>query len=470
MAVAVVRDGRVVFAKGYGVQKAGGSDPVTTDTVFQIGSVSKSFTAALAAMEVDSGRMNWNDPVIHYVPDFRMKDPWVTREYTITDSMAQRSGLAGYWGSDLPGFGYNRSEMIHALRYAEPVSGFRSAYAYQSLPFLVTAAAIENTSGRSWEENVQTRIFLPLHMTGASTGYPAFLAMPDRATLHRPGTLPNRTIGPVAIEPDGPFNERTTSIGPAGGINANVKDLATWTIFQMGNGSFEGEQLVSPEGMAYLHTPRTPIGDVMTKNKAYYCQAWRYQEVDGAPSYYYHTGVTLGNNAMVLFVPDGNFGIVVLANAVGTDLPEYLARSFYLRYYGMENSDYGKEIDAGHRKMLEMIRDASPAKKPVRPTNAAPPLAYENYTGIYHDDLYGTATVAGQDGNLTLLLGKKPITLFLSPWNGNTFSAACPQYSPEYDGRVVFGTGPDGTIRQLTTTLFIEQEYHRNATFVRAGG
>ena len=149
MAVAVVKDGKIVFAKGYGVKKAGGSDPVTADTVFQIGSTSKAFTTALVAMEVDSGRMKWNDPVIDYVPDFQMKDPWVTKEFTITDSLAQRSGLPDHWGTELGGLGYSRTEMIHALRYVEPATSFRTTYMYQNAPFLVAAAAIENTSGKS---------------------------------------------------------------------------------------------------------------------------------------------------------------------------------------------------------------------------------------------------------------------------------------------------------------------------------
>src|SRR5208337_4075081 len=108
----------IIFAKGYGMKTAGGTDPVTPDTVFQIGSTPKAITAAHVAMEPHSGRMNWNDPVIRYVPDFQMSDPWVTKEFTITDTMAQRSGLGDHWGMDLATVGYNRSEMIHALRYA----------------------------------------------------------------------------------------------------------------------------------------------------------------------------------------------------------------------------------------------------------------------------------------------------------------------------------------------------------------
>ncbi len=463
MAVAIVKGGKIIFAKGYGVKTAGGTDPVTPDTVFQIGSTSKAFTAALAAMEVDSGRMNWNDPVVRYVPDFRMDDPWVTQEFTITDSLAQRSGLADHWGMDLATVGYNRSEMIHALRYAVPVSSFRSQFMYQNVPFVVTGAAIENTSGKSWEEDLQSRIFTPLDMTSASTSYAAFRSSPDHVSLHTVGVLPGNTTGPIVTDPGWELNNFAYEFGPAGGINADVKDMATWTIFQLGNGTFEGREIISPENMAYMHTPRTPAANVMTFPKMYYCQGWFYEEMNGSPPFYWHNGETLGNHAMILFVPSENMGIVVLANEAGPSLPDALALSFYQQYFGIDTTD----ITALSLKQFQETNAALLAPKPVRPADAAPPLPLTRYTGSYTDDLYGKATVAEKDGNLTLTFGKNPQTLFLSPWDGNTFAASCPQWGPDYDGRVVFGTGPDGTVRQLTTTLFLEQGYNRNATFVR---
>jgi CubicO group peptidase (beta-lactamase class C family) len=461
MAVAIVKDGRIIFAKGYGVKTAGGSDPVTADTVFQIGSTSKAFTAALAAMEVDSGRMNWSDPVIRYVPDFQMKDPWVTKEYTITDSLAQRSGLEGYWGTDLPMFGYTRSDMIHALRFAEPVSSFRSEFKYQNLLFVVTAAAIEKTSGKSWEDNMQTRIFTPLHMTSASSSYAAFRSAPDHTSVHTVGVLPGNTTGPVPTDPDWQFNDFAYVWGPAGGINANVKDMATWAIFNLGNGSFEGKQLISPKNMAYLHSPRTPVADVMTDSKMYYCQGWMYEEMAGSPSMVWHNGETAGNHAMVLFVPGKNIGIVVLTNEPEASLPEALARTFYNRYFGRENPD----VSAKFLKTYQESSAALLAPRPVRPANATQPLALTSYTGPYVNDIYGTATVAEGNGNLSLSFGKRPVTYYLSPWDGNTFAATCPQWGPSFDGWVVFSTGPDSSVRYLTLTLLYPD--NKTATFDR---
>ena len=449
MAIAIVKDGKIIFAKGYGVKTAGGSDPVTPDTVFEIGSTSKAFTATLAAMEVDSGRMNWSDPVIRYVPDFQMNDPRVTKEYTITDSFAQNSGLEGYWGTDLPMIGYTRSDMIHALRYAEPVSSFRSVFAYQNLPFLVTAAAIEKTSQKSWEENIRTRIFAPLTMTSATTGYDAFRAAPNHVSLHTTGVLPGNKTGPVVTDPDSAFNDFTDSMGPAGGINANVKDMATWTIFNLGNGSYAGKQLISPESMAHLHSPKTPVGDAMTASKMYYAQGWMYQEVAGSPSIVWHNGETAGNHAMVLFVPDKDIGIVVLANVADASLPDALALEFYDQYFGRESPDVSaKYLTHYQETSAELL-----APKPFRPANATPPLALSQYTGSYTNDVYGTATVADVNGTLYLTYGKRAVTFNLSPWDGNAFTTTCPQWGPDFEGNVVFGTGSDGRVRDLNMTL-----------------
>ena len=467
MAVAIVKDRNIIFMKGYGTKTAGGTEPVTTDTVFQIGSTSKAFTAALAAMEVDSGRMDWNDPVIRYVPDFRMSDPYVTREFTITDSLAQRSGLDEKWGQDMATLGYNRSEMIHALRYAEPVTSFRSSYRYQNIPFIVAAAAVENTSGMSWEDNLKVRIFTPLNMTGASTGYDAFRSSPDHAGLHMIGILPEGNLGPVPIDPDWRFNHFTDAMGPAGGINANSKDMAAWTIFQLGNGTYEGRRIMSAKSLAYLHTPQTPIPEEMTANsKSYYCQGWVYQEMNGTPPIVRHTGETLGHHAYILLVPGENLGIVILANEAGPGLPEDAGMMFYRMYFGTAT---GSETSA--EDPLAAIKTFLFRPEAARPDHPAPPLLLAEYAGSYVNPVYGTATVNEVNGNLTLTLGKDPVTLYLTSWDGNTFSATCPEWTwgPEYHGRVVFDTGDDGTVRQLTTTFFLQKMFNENETFVRSG-
>ena len=469
MSIAIVKDGRIIFVKAYGVKTAGGSDRVTPDTVFEIGSTTKAFMAALVAMEVDSGRMKWTDPVVRYVPDFQMSDPWITKEFTLTDTLAQRSGLYEKWGQDLSTLGYNRSETIHALRYAEPVTSFRSAYRYQNIFFSVAAAAVENTSGMSFEEDLKSRIFTPLGMKSASASYAAFRAEPDHVSLHMIGELPNGTIVPGVIDPDWRFNTITDGLGPAGAINANVKDVAAWTIFQLGDGTWEGKRLISPENMAYMHAPQTPMTDESAADsRQYYTQGWIYQEMNGTPPVVKHTGETLGNHAYILMVPRENLGIVVLANEAGIGLNEEVGDTFYKMYFGTYRPDAVAESTSPY---TTIYRDFLFPKSAPRPANPAPTLPLEKYAGIYTNTVYGTATVSEVNGNLTMILGKDPITLYLSPWDGNTFQSACPEWTwaQPYDGRVTFGTAPDGTVRSLTTSLFLQKLHHQDATFVRTG-
>ncbi|MDD1690119.1 MAG: serine hydrolase [Methanoregula sp.] len=462
MTVAVVKDGKIVYAKGYGVKKAGGSDPVTADTVFQIGSTSKAFTSALVAMEVDSGRMKWDDKVTTYVPDFQMNDPWVTKEFTITDSLAQRSGLPDHWGTELGGLGYSRDEMIHALRYVEPVTSFRSTYMYQNAPFLVAAKAVENTSKKSWEDNVRERIFVPLDMKSASTGQDAFMASPDRVSLHWNDLRDDDTYGPVVAD-SSPYMIFTTAMAPAGGINANVKDMGNWAIFQLGNGTWNGNRLMSTENLDYLHTPRTPVSMVANATKDYYCQAWLYEEVPGYPPVIWHNGETYGNHAMIFLVPSKNLGIVVLSNVAGPSLPDSLAWKFYNRYLGRPDSPGLAGAAAGYRQSVNLT--ASAFVLPVK-ENATPALPLSAYTGTYRNDIYGTATVAEQDGNLTVTYGKLSTVYYLTHYDGNDFYARCPSYQKSYIDGVTFQPGPDGAIQKMVLPMMLRPGVYE--TFVRA--
>lgn len=463
IAVAIVKDGKVVLARGYGVKEAGGSDQVTADTVFEIGSTSKAFTSALVAMEVDSGRMNWSDPVIMYVPDFRMKDPWVTKEFTITDSLAQRSGLPDHWGTELGALGFSRDEMIHALRYVEPVSGFRSSYMYQNVPFLVAAAAVEKTSGKSWEENIKERIFVPLNMTSASTGNESFMASADRVSLHWPDLRDDGTYGPVVAD-SSPYMEFTTLMGPAGGINANIRDMAKWAIFQLGNGTYDGTRLVSQENLDYLHTPRTPVSNVTNISQApdYYCQGWLYKEVPGYPSVVWHNGETYGNHAMVMLVPSENLGIVVLSNVAGPSLPDIFTYKIYSRYFGKEETPGLTEAAASYRQLTNVTASNFTV---ARPPGAKEPLALSAYTGTFRNDIYGPATVAAEDGNLTVTYGKEPTKYYLTPYDGNTFAARCPGYMKSFLYLLTFEAGPDGSIEKMVIPVITRPEMY--ATFVR---
>ena len=365
MAIAIVKDGKVIFVKGYGTKAVGGTDPVTPDTLFEIGSTSKAFTSALVAMEVNKGTIGWNDRVIDHMPEFKMSDPWVTKEMTITDTLAQRSGLSDHWGSDLSILGFNRTDMIRAQQYAEPVSSFRSQYMYQNVMFLVPAAIVEKKSGRVWEADVKERIFKPLGMANSTATLKDFRSADNVVTLHTIGKKTDGTAGAVALPADWAIADFGEKIGPAGGIGSTANDMAQWAIFQLGNGTVDGKELISPANMNYMHSPKTPVSPNMN-TKQYYAQGWFYQEMPGG-AMVWHNGETLGSHSMVLLVPRENLGIVILGNmAGGMELPDQLATQFYLDYFGYTGTDLSNAALPSYRERMDQaVTDKEPPASPA---------------------------------------------------------------------------------------------------------
>ena len=235
LAIAIVTNDRVVYSKGFGVRSKAGGVPVDTRTVFQIGSATKGFLATTMALMVDRGKLKWDDRVVDLDPEFQLKDPWVTREFRVFDLLAQRSGLPPYV-NDAPGiFGLNRTELIRSLRYVEPVSSFRSTFAYTNVTHILAGRIVAKVDGaRDWNAVLQKEILDPLGMRETTYSAEAIEAAPDHASGYR-------------WTPDGTSEVPFTQIFPydfdgAGDINSTVEDASRWLRFQLGNGAFEGHQ------------------------------------------------------------------------------------------------------------------------------------------------------------------------------------------------------------------------------------
>src|SRR4030095_15901475 len=243
-AIAVVKDDQVIYAKGFGVKRVGGTDPVDPDTVFQIGSTSKAFTAALVAMQVDDGKFTWTDRVIDHLPNFEMRDPWVTREFQVGDLMAQHSGMPAYAGDGMAILGFPPDYIVAKMKLIEPVTSFRSEFAYVNNLFLVAADLARATSGKGWADSLEERLFRPLGMRSSSSGQRAFKAAADAASPHK---LVNGKV--TAFAADAPQLAWSYTTGPAGGINSTVRDMAQWLRMLLGAGMFEGKQIVSADNL-----------------------------------------------------------------------------------------------------------------------------------------------------------------------------------------------------------------------------
>ncbi|MCF8099526.1 MAG: beta-lactamase family protein, partial [Desulfarculaceae bacterium] len=253
MAVAVVAGDKVVYVKGLGTTALEGGRPVDGDTIFQIGSTSKAFTATMVAMMADQKKLSWDDRVIEHLPSFLMKDPWVTREFLIKDLMAQHTGLAPHAGELEAFFGFTREQMVASLAHMKPVTSFRSAFAYQNIPFLVAAKIVGRHSGMGYGEFLKKKIWQPLGMSRTSLPESG-LAVGDNVTrLHR------RENGKtVMLAQEWPYKDWIYEFGPAGGINSSVKDMTQWLRLHINRGEVDGKGLVSAANMDFMHTPASP--------------------------------------------------------------------------------------------------------------------------------------------------------------------------------------------------------------------
>src|ERR1044071_1648315 len=183
--LAVVKDDKVVFVKGYGVRELGKTEPVDKDTLFAVASNTKAFTSAALATLVDEGKLRWDDPVTKYLPYFQLYDPYVTREMTVRDLLSHRSGLATF-GGDLLWYetNYDRREILRRIRYLKPTSSFRSRYGYQNIMFLAAGQVVAAVSGKSWDEFIRERFFVPLGMASTNTSITAFKSAGNIASPH----------------------------------------------------------------------------------------------------------------------------------------------------------------------------------------------------------------------------------------------------------------------------------------------
>lgn len=432
MVIAVVKDNETIYQKTFGVKKVNDTDPVTNNTLFQVGSTTKAFTVALVGMQVDEGKLNWDDKVIDRLPGFRMYDPWVTREFTVTDLMAQRSGLPAHSGDLLPALGYGRDYLRSSLHNMEPVTSFRSTYAYQNIPFLWSAALVENETGKSWEENIEERIFQPLGMSNSSTDMESYRQAGDVAFLHQ-----KRNGSVVALPMDWTYMDWVYTFGPAGGINSNIVDMTKWLRLQMHNGRFEGRQIISENSTRYMHSPKTIISPVSVENSPYYCQGWVYQEFKPYPVIW-HNGGTLGHKSMVAFVPKAKIGIVVLSNII-SELPDSLAFRFFDLYFGNPSKDYSGEALNATRKAEAKIN----ASIPKRPENPNAPLPLMSYAGNYSNPIYGQINIASGNDSLVITAGPKKAKMLMQPWDRDTFSFTLQDFSDDM-GFGIFQIGPNG--------------------------
>lgn len=449
MALSIVKDDQMIYANAFGVKEVNTEHKVDTHTIFQIGSISKSFTSALTAMLVDDKKLNWNDKVIDHFPEFLMHDPWVTREFEVQDTMAQRSGLEAYSLDALSFIGYKRGDIIHALRYVHPITSFRSSYAYQNCLFLVAAELLHQKSGKTWEELLQERILSPLGMKDTTADSASFLKAPNHAWLHE--RQPDGSPKPQAK----PFRniEWTYEYGPAGGINSNALDMAKYAILQMNNGKFEGKQLISEESVKRMHRPQILVNDANGLT-TFYGLGWATTTSYRPYPIVWHSGGTSGFAAFIAFIPEDKIGIVILTNEAGTNLTLALAFQFFDLYYGKQGTDWSKKLLEG--KLLE--EKALTEKINQKPVDFTPGLPLDRYAGKYHSPIYGEAEISVDGNDLVLILGPAKEKIRLSHFNRDTFSIFWEGMDELGINKASFTVDKEGIPATLSADVFSKNE------------
>jgi CubicO group peptidase (beta-lactamase class C family) len=403
-AVGIVADDRLIYAKGFGMRRKGGADPVDAGTVFQIGSTTKAFLATALAIAVDRGKLEWNDRVIDRDPGFVLRDPWVTREFRIYDLLAQRSGLPPYANDSLGAFGFDAAKLMHSLRFVAPRTSFRSTFTYTNITHLFAGRIAARALGApDWPSLARREILEPLGMHDTSFTPEAIEHAPDHATGHR--WTPKGTV-------EIPFDFADPYVfGPAGDINSTIEDCARWLRLQLADGVFDGHRLVSVKNLAITRTPNVAIGETVA-----YAMGWI---VNSTPNgrVVWHNGGTGGFGAMIGFAPAQHVGVVVLTNEQNRGFPDGVGLWVLDRLLGNPETDHVQQA-------LGRVTAAAAEETVVfeRPGTPRPPPDLISLAGDYTNEEMGAAALAVEKDDLVATLKETGARLRLEPFDGDVFT------------------------------------------------
>ena len=457
MAVTVVKDGRVLVARGYGVRTLGDTARVTAGTRFGIASNSKAFTATALAILVDDGKVEWDAPVVKYLPQFALSDPFVTHEITVRDLLVHRSGL-GLGAGDLlwwPASTYSRKQIVHRLRDIPLSTSFRSAYAYDNVLYIVAGELIEAVSGQSWEEFILARILTPLGMTQTLPRHSDAATSGDVASTHAfvDGRL--QRVAPLTSD----------NTNAAGGINTTADDIAKWLVAQLDSGRTGSTRLWSQGAQRSLWTgvtpmpfglPSGPLGIVAPQFKLY-ALGFDVQDYRGI-KIATHTGGLPGYVSEVTFVPSMKLGIAVLTNQESGAAFRAVTNRVLDHFMGATPINWRTVLDsiekAGRAAVAVQVSGATTARDSL----SRPSLPPERYAGRYTDPWYGDVVVTASNGRLSLAMLPSPQLIGdLQHWQYDTFVVRWKDRSLRADAFITFQLAPEGQVESAKMAPFSDE-------------
>lgn len=441
IAVAVVKDDKVIHSKGYGVRSLKTKLKVDQNTLFGIASNSKAFTTAALGILVDEKKLSWDDKVTDYIPEFKLYDPYVTAEFTIRDLLTHRSGL-GLGAGDLmiwPGKNnFTLKDIIYNLRFLKPVSGFRTKFDYDNLMYIVAGEIVARISGMSWEDFIETRIMQPLKMNGSAASYSRLKDKTNVIDPHAP------VDGKIQVID----REMSETANAAGGIYSNIADMSKWVIMQMNNGKY-GEGLKNQIFSEAVHKTMwalqtiTNVSDVTPYNTHFagYGLGWFLSDVNGYKEVE-HTGGLAGIVTQVTLIPELKLGIIVLTNQQSGAAFTAITNTIKDSYFGIKGTDrikqyrdleikreaYANNISLGIMVDLDVHMRGSK----VSPVDSL-------YTGVFSDNWFGDVLISVKNGKLWFDSKRSPkMTGELLPYKGNTYIVVWNDRSMDADAFVIF--------------------------------
>lgn len=403
MSVAIVKEGKVIFSKGYGVKEAGKNERPDGNTMYAIASNSKAFTAFILGQLVDEGKCSWDDKAKKFLPWFEVYDPVVSNQVTLRDLLSHRVGLGTFSGdviwykSDL-----TAKDILLRAKHLPPAFGFRAGYGYSNLMYLAAGEVIREITGKSWFENVQERILKPLGMN-RTTIYPA--ALPGFGNVATPHARVNDKNIPIEYT-------SWTEIAAMGGLIASVNDVAQWMILNLNYGKWNDCTLLSASSLNLMWTPHNNRVVDHTRSNDFnshfngYGLGWNLRDYHGR-LFVGHTGGYDGMISAVSMLPDEKLGVVVLTNGMKSP---YMAVTYQTldAFIGVnQGKDWSAELlERTETREKNDTRIAD--RKAAQVLNTRPSLPLDKYTGTYLSDIYGEIRVKLENGQLKLEMEHSP--------------------------------------------------------------
>ncbi|MFT4660296.1 MAG: CubicO group peptidase (beta-lactamase class C family) [Patiriisocius sp.] len=398
-AIAIVKDGEIVFEKGYGVKNVETNDPVDENTIFAIASNTKAYTAAALAQLVDQDKLSWDDKVVKHLPYFKLYNDYVTEEFTVKDLLCHRSGLKTFSG-DLLWYGsdYSRKQVIKKARFLEPNYGFRSGYGYQNIMFIAAGEIVSKVSGMSWDNYIKTNFLDPLGMSSTLTSIRDFKGSTNKSEPHNDIKGSNEKIDWVNWD----------NIGGAGALISSAHDAAQWLMLQADSGNLNGQEFWSIDRTQEMWSPQTPKKlsgwhrkNFPSKHFSAYGLGWDLFDYHGR-LVVNHGGGYDGFISQSAVVPEEKLGFIIMTNNVNSlsYAMMYHILDAFLAPGDFESKDWGDML-LGYKKQGAKDDKANLKKiKKERIKGTKPSASMEDFAGYYEDKMYGGLSIKAREGIL----------------------------------------------------------------------